>query len=274
MKNAFLILVFLNAVFFLWLYSKHSPQKVQPNTSADVQTLEMYAPAPLAHPDEAISTPFSQLPVITGTSEPLALNTPESNQSSSEPKRTPKSLAQTLPTPKPEGVVNQPAQVISGNKRCVLIGPIADKGRAVGAQEYLASQGYQARWEERSHTGGPVKFAYRVFIPPYPSFSEAKETADKLKENGIDDFYIITKSDTKQYAISLGVFSRLAGVKVRSEQLNKIGFKTEYEAREREQETVFWVMTTSGKTLSNSDKTALGVFGVELSYTKKSCTGV
>lgn len=278
MKNTFFILVFLNAVFFLWLYTQHSPKKPQPNVSADVQTLEMYAPEHLGRSDTA-SHPISELPVVTGSSESLVLNTPAPVKPVGLP-ATPTELnkPENKAQNNPQNNSDRPSTPLTpktthNNKNCVLIGPIADKARAISAQEYLVSQGYQASWLERKHTGGPVKFAYRVFIPPYPSFKEAKDITDKLKAKGIKDYYMITKSETKQYAISLGVFTRMAGVKVRTEQLSDIGFKTEYEVREREQDTVFWLTAASGKTLSDQDKTALEVFGIGMTYTKKSCKG-
>lgn len=265
MRNIVLILVFLNATFFLWLYVQHLPQKSQPTTSAQVQTLELYRPKPLDQPDSN-STP---LPVVTGSSEPLGLNTPKPTQT------VPKPLEKHPQTerPKPKTDPNhRPTPIASNdNNSCMWIGPIADKGRAIGAQEYLIAQGRQATWLERQHTGEPVKFAYRVFIPSYPSYEAAKEVTDKLKEKGIEDFYMITKSETKQYAIALGVFSRMEGVKIRSEEVRKMGFQTDYEIREREQNTVFWVIVNSTNSLTTEEKKALSMFGIEMTYTKKAC---
>lgn len=264
MRNIVLILVFLNATFFLWLYAQHSPKKPQPNTSAQVQTLELYTPKSLAQP----TSNSAPLPVVTGSSEPLNLNTPKPTQTS--PRPLDKRPQTERPKPKTDPS-HRPTPIASNNDSCVWIGPIADKGRAIGAQEYLIAQGRQATWLERQHTGEPVKFAYRVFIPSYPSYEAAKEATDALKEKGVEDFYMITKSETKQYAIALGVFSRMEGVKIRSEEVRKMGFQTDYEIREREQNTVFWVIVNSTKPLTIEDKKTLSVFGIEMTYTKKAC---
>lgn len=267
MRNTFFILIFLNAAAFLWLYGKHDERSVptpQSTPTAGVEILEVYVPESLLNHD-AGQAQAESLPVVTGASEPLGLG-------NAKPPSTPstlKPLPQTSPAPS-----TQTAQIShDGQTNCEVIGPIADKNRAVGAQAYLMAKGYKASWVEREHTGGPVKFGYRVFIPSYASFAQAKEATEVLKENGIEDFYMITKSDTMQYAIALGVFSRMEGVKIRSEQVQKIGFETRYEAREREQDSVFWVTASGGKTLSESDKKALDAFGIDLTYTKKMCSG-
>lgn len=263
MRNIFFILVFLNAAFFLWLYSHNNAEAPKPKVSAEAELLEIYKPEPLA---EAPEQP-KPLPTITGSSESLSLNAPEEHPT---PKPLPLQPPLTPEQPKPTRSVEQPARALS-EQACLWIGPVPDKPRAVGAKDYLQSHGYKATWQERKNTNGPVKFAYRVFIPPYDSFKAAKEATDKLTENGITDFYMITKSDEKQYAIALGVFSRIEGVKIRREQVEGMGFKTDYEPREREQDTVFWLAVKTKEMLSGEHKKALGAFGIDLSFDKKSC---
>ena len=135
--------------------------------------------------------------------------------------------------------VEAPTLVIEDNtdKRvCYTIGPIKDKGRAIEI-----SGRYSGRQVETTLKSSLEKqyMGQMVFIGGHETRNDALKTADALTQKGVAD-HIIVSSEEHPNRLSLGVFGLKKNADRLKNQVQKLGFPVQTEARYRER-TIFWV---------------------------------
>lgn len=118
---------------------------------------------------------------------------------------------------------------------CYTIGPFDDAEEASRAAEVLAGMGIES--DERILTDEEV-YGYQVYLPPFPSRDEARETVTELAEQGVRDYFIVAEPDLRN-AVSLGMFSEQRYAVRHLRYLESLGFDPEMRLRTRERER-FW----------------------------------
>ena len=116
---------------------------------------------------------------------------------------------------------NQSTPVASTSQACVaLAGLNADLVRQ--AQEQAAKLGNAVTTRE----SGLGAVSYWVNIPPNGGKDGAEKRSETLKQDGIEDYFIVRDPGANQYAISLGLYRAEELAKRRVEALAKKGIKT------------------------------------------------
>jgi len=87
--------------------------------------------------------------------------------------------------------------------RCVSVGPFPDLSDAAAASSRLRSAGFEP---SQRVADGEIWVGYWVHIDAIPSRDEASRILATLRENGIDEAYLIP-GDEDGHIISLGVFN-------------------------------------------------------------------
>ena len=135
-------------------------------------------------------------------------------------------------------VENSPAAV-SGDGRCVTVGPFATNELAARARQTLTDSGYLSLPREVVTN---VFEGYWVYLESPPSESGERRLLDRLKKGGIADAAAIGELGAKR-RISLGVFSDEARAASQSEKVAKLGLLPQIEAREKPG-TAIWLDLT------------------------------
>mgnify|MGYP001828402252 CR=1 FL=1 len=119
---------------------------------------------------------------------------------------------------------------------CYTIGPIKDKARAAEISgRYSASQvatSLKSSVEKEYH-------GVMVYIGGHKNRAEALETARALSEHGIKDHIVVNRGDNPNI-LSLGVFGLKRNADRLKDEVEKLKFKVETEARYR-QRTIYWL---------------------------------
>ena len=119
---------------------------------------------------------------------------------------------------------------------CYTIGPIKDKARAAEISgRYSANQvdtSLKSSLEKEYH-------GVMVYIGGHNNRAEALETARTLSEHGIKDHIVVNRGDHPNI-LSLGVFGLKRNADRLKQQVEKLKFKVETEARYR-QRTIYWL---------------------------------
>jgi cell division septation protein DedD len=125
---------------------------------------------------------------------------------------------------------------IDAAARCTSVGPFRELSQAAAAAATLRSSGRQPvqRVDE-----GDVWMGYWVYIPAIATEKEANEILAKFRAQGIADSYVIPNSDSG-HLVSLGVFSEIAGVSRRRDQVRALGYEPQIVDRTR-RATVYWI---------------------------------
>ena len=125
--------------------------------------------------------------------EPIAAN--EATGTTSIPAETP---------PVPE--VPAPSAIVSAEpakRSCVMVDGIEDRDAVDTVVSWL--EGHGARNIETGNREAQEITSYQIYVPPLPGRGEAKATAARMKESGIDDLYVIGSGELKN-GISLGIY--------------------------------------------------------------------
>jgi cell division septation protein DedD len=119
---------------------------------------------------------------------------------------------------------------------CTSVGPFRELSQAANAAATLRTAGYEPTQRVAE---GDIWIGYWVYIQAIPTEAEANAILAKVREQGIDDSYVIPNSDTGNL-VSLGVFSEISGVSRRRDQVRTLGLEPQVVDRTR-RATVYWV---------------------------------
>ncbi|HEY3487182.1 MAG TPA: SPOR domain-containing protein [Gammaproteobacteria bacterium] len=136
------------------------------------------------------------------------------------------------PSPEEEPTIAPVAPILS----CHTIGPFVELERAKSVTERIKQLG--AKVTRRSKTE-QEQYGYRVFLPPYKNREAALAATQKLAQNGIQDYFIISDADQKN-GVSLGLFRKKSGAARRMEQVRRFDFNPQMEIRYRDN-TIYWL---------------------------------
>lgn len=135
-------------------------------------------------------------------------------------------------------VENSPAAV-SGDGRCVTVGPFATNELAARARQTLSDSGYTSLPREVTTN---VFEGYWVYLESPPSESGERRLLDRLKKGGIDDAAAVGDLGAAR-RISLGVFSDEGRAASQSEKVARLGLLPQIVAREKPG-TAIWLDLT------------------------------
>lgn len=129
-----------------------------------------------------------------------------------------------------------PPQQTTGAARCQSIGPFVDLPEATQASVLLRDRGYEPRARA---TEGDVWAGLWVYLEKLPSRAEAQRIMGILRQNGINDAYIMP-SLAQSNDISLGIFSEPSRAQRRAEDARRLGLRP-LVAEHTRKGTVYWL---------------------------------
>lgn len=183
-----------------------TPLTEEPPAPVVVAPLAMPKPAPVvATPKPPVATPLVPAPAeVVEKAAPVVDLAPAPSKPAG---RVPAQVVDAQPVisaPEPR-FVPEPEVLLSAKAalQCQRIGPFADAASAKATQTVLAKRGTVSA----EQITGQVPAGHWVLVPPQGSRNAAMAVADRLKANGIKDFWVVSKGPVK-HGISLGVFSQ------------------------------------------------------------------
>lgn len=166
------------------------------------------SPAPIRLPTAGLPgmdvAPTISLPAL----DPGA-DTPEPGADTLEPR------ADSPETPALAGAQANP-------RRCVSLGPFREETEASAAMQTLRAAGHAP---SRRDAEGPAVIDYWVHLAEIPSRAEANEMLARLRDNGVDDSYLIPGEEDGDI-ISLGVFRQTYRAERLQDEVRQIGFES------------------------------------------------
>ncbi|WP_119717173.1 SPOR domain-containing protein [Cognatilysobacter tabacisoli] len=119
------------------------------------------------------------------------------------------------------GATPAPDATGAAASRCYRYGPFADAAAAAAARARLQPLVQRARASvEPTAAAGS---GWRVVLPPLPSLVDAQATAQRLAQEGFDDFLIV-REGSEANAIALGRYGREDAARRRAQSLVDAGF--------------------------------------------------
>lgn len=118
---------------------------------------------------------------------------------------------------------------------CFTIGPFEEEARAEAARQRLAELDVEPR---QRTTRDEEVYGYQVVLPPAASREEALATTRELREQGVEDYFIVSEGELEN-AVSVGLFERKRFAVRHADYLNDLGFDAELRLRTRER-TRYW----------------------------------
>ena len=114
-----------------------------------------------------------------------------------------------------------PQKAPASTDQCHTLGPFATEADVRKALDALTPHvaGIQFRQEQSTASRG-----WWVYLPALPNRDAALETARKLSDHGVRDYYVVTAGD-RQNTISLGLFHDPANARRRSQAIAELGFQ-------------------------------------------------
>ena len=109
----------------------------------------------------------------------------------------------------------------NGDMMCFSLGPFTRKESFNLAREQFIQQGIKVFSRVSNES---VRDGFWVMLPVAASRSQAMVQIQKLRERGVKDYFLVAVGEMKN-AISLGVFSKPALAKQRSDEVEKLGFE-------------------------------------------------
>lgn len=119
---------------------------------------------------------------------------------------------------------------------CFTIGPFEQEARAEAARQGLAELGLEPR---QRTTRDEEIYGYQVLLPPFASRAEALAATRDLRDEGIEDYFIIASGPELENAVSVGLFEQKRFAVRHADYLNDLGFDAELRLRTRER-TRYW----------------------------------
>ena len=248
MRNIFFALVLANLAFAAW-HSWFAAEPIRSSVGApatrgitlavEVDSSVVVAaagptgadgPVPVAAPTLAPSTVAPDVIAPDVIAPDVVADAPD-NAAVTENAQLPAAVAATAAVEPAES-----AMLDRGNQRCVSVGPFRELSQAATAAATLRASGFSPTQRAGE---GDVWVGYWVYIGQIPSVEEAELVLSVLKQNDIDDSYVIPQSDSGTI-VSLGVFTEIARAGNRREAASELGFDTTIADRTR-RATVYWI---------------------------------
>ena len=232
MRNLFFALVLANLAFAAWQawFAAEAPVR-EPPADADMSAIRLIAEV---GPDEALPRPGAR----SAAADPAGGAGPAAGPQSLDLGTALRPEAATVEVPDLDLAVRipppSPVEV-----RCVGIGPFSERDDADGAADRLRASGLDPAPRAAE---GDVGTSYWVHLDAIPTRAEANEMLSTLRENGVDDAYLIPGEEDGDI-ISLGVFNDVVRANRLRDQIRPIGFDPLVVDRPR-RGTVYWVDVT------------------------------
>lgn len=157
-------------------------------------------------------------------------------------------------------------------QRCVLLGPWEE---IISARQLKSRLPYEAESMRIVKLVEALPEVFWVYLPPRESEAKARELVAKLQSEGIDSFMVGDEQDAYLYAISLGVYSKLASAESVQADIVAKGYAAQVAEKMREQEQ-FW-LALSPKDSENFKPEAIETVIVDMPGLKnkeKSCQSI
>ncbi len=217
MRSFFAGLLVLNIAFAGWYWFFQKPETAPlPRADKGVEMLALVndkqeaqpAENPAADPDTSVETQS------VDSVEPSPVD-------SAIKVEKPTAAVATAPTrkvrPKRQPAV-RPAQASAGS--CYNLGLYTQRQEAENRRVTMQALGYNAKLT----TKYAKKVIYLVYLPAYPSYTEASKVTEQLKESGQLD-YQIQSIKGKKNSISLGVYSQPNTAEIRRQEIAALGLE-------------------------------------------------
>ena len=233
------VLLLLNVAFALWMVfgAPRSQVVAVPTTVPGIEPLVLWSEhsrrpgTQRANP--AITTLKEQPEQPEAVAAPSPDTAPSRDRDPAPPADRESSVDSGAPVPGGDG----PSAVAA---RCRAVGPYTSRDRAASAAKTLLDRGMVAGITEESAVGT----RYWVYLPPFVSRSAAFQGERELRAHGIEDIQVLA-GDTKENAISLGLYREPAAAERRLDQLRALGYAPQMEAVEHRRST-FWIEVPMG----------------------------
>jgi hypothetical protein len=124
----------------------------------------------------------------------------------------------------------------SSGSGCTTVGPFADLANAAQAQAALTTAGFQPRQRVQE---GELWVGYWVSVQNLPTRDAADEAVRALSDRGITDVYIMPGADPAN-VVSLGVFSDYQRAQRRANEIRMLGFEPQIDDRKRTG-SAYWI---------------------------------
>jgi hypothetical protein len=131
------------------------------------------------------------------------------------------------------------APALSGNARCVTVGPFATNELAARARQTLSDSGYASLPREES---ARVVDGYWVYLESPPTEAGERRLLERLRRGGITDAQAVGDLGSAR-RISLGIFTDEARAAAQSERVARLQLLPQIEARETPA-TAIWLDLT------------------------------
>lgn len=119
---------------------------------------------------------------------------------------------------------------------CFTIGPFDEEERAAAARRRLEELGLDP---SQRRTRDEEVYGYQVLIPPFESREDALAVTRDLREQGVEDYFIVVSEPELENAVSVGLFEQKRYAVRHADYLNELGFDAELRLRTRER-THYW----------------------------------
>lgn len=225
MRQLFFALVLVNLGFAAWSAWFAPLNRVGHQTDEGLPSITLLSevPADLRSAGAVVE------PIAAAADVVEAPPTPEIDTSTVQPQE-PVAVAAAPASAEPQG------GDLAGAAACTSVGPFRELSQAANAASTLRASGYEPTQRVAE---GDIWIGYWVYIQAIPTEQEANAILAKVREQGIDDSYVIPNSDTGNL-VSLGVFSEISGVSRRRDQVRALGLEPQVVDRTR-RATVYWV---------------------------------
>jgi hypothetical protein len=117
--------------------------------------------------------------------------------------------------------VETEAEILSGaGKSCYTLGPFKAVNDANSVRNMLKKAKISAK---RRVKKDKTRKGFWVLLPPAASHAQARENVEKLKAQGIKDYFLVANGDQTN-AVSLGVFAQSDTAQSRYQEIKGMGF--------------------------------------------------
>ncbi len=216
LKGTVFLLLFANAIYFLWARGIAPPPDAGGGSSSSLKLVSESPALRGATPDAAgrAAGVGAEAAPAAATAEPAAPGATAAAEAAGP-------AAPTL---------------LADVKRCITVGPFSDVSEAAHAAATLRSGGYQPRQRVAE---GEIWAGVWVYLPLPPTPAAGDQVRAKLKSGGIDDALEMPGPNDKP-VISLGLFSEARRAQARVTQAQALGLNPGIADRKRTGD-VYWV---------------------------------
>ncbi len=146
----------------------------------------------------------------------------------------------------PAPMVRHPLKLVSGDggvAHCLRLAPSANATVAGARAARLRRQGFDAHRVAESQLKAS---GYWVLLSGFADASSARAVAAKLRQDGIEDLFVLSDSHAGQAGLSLGLFRDLDHARKRAGQVRTLGFQPQI--HERFRSTLQWTVQVPATT--------------------------